>query len=433
MRTPASWDHYGQGAHGRGVARVRPGSEKVEGQRGDDARARVLVVDDHPANLRAVEAILQPLALELVLVPSGEEALRQLLQGEFALILLDVDMPGLDGFDTAGLIKRAERTRHVPIIFLTAHESDARQVFRGYQQGAVDYLVKPFDPDALRAKVSVFVDLHVHGVRVREQAAALAVGARRIAEAEAVAEAREHALEVVAHELRNPLSVIRTTMDVLTRRLGDAEHVTVGRRTCEGLARSAERMARLVEDLLDVTRIEGGRLSVTKRVQPPGPIVEQALEQVRARAAARRQTLVGECEPSTPAVDCDADRISQVLTNLLENAIKFTPDGGTITLRARAEGRDVVFSVEDTGPGLAEAELPRIFDRYWQASAASREGLGLGLAICRGIVESHEGRIWAASRRGAGSTFSFALRGCADRAAEAPRVERATSHPVPVK
>jgi CheY-like chemotaxis protein len=141
--------------------------------------ASVLIVDDHPANLLAVESILAPLNLRLVMVPSGEDALRQLLRDQFALILLDVQMAGLDGLQTAALIKQNETTRHTPIIFLTAYTPNSEQIFKGYKEGAVDYLLKPFDPAALRAKVSVFVDLYLQSQLIKRQAAELVQSARR--------------------------------------------------------------------------------------------------------------------------------------------------------------------------------------------------------------------------------------------------------------
>lgn len=377
--------------------------------------ARVLVVDDQHANLLAVEAILEPLGHRLVLAASGDEALRRLLREEFALILLDVQMPGMNGLETATLIRGPERTRHIPIIFLTAVSRDAQHVFEGYQRGAVDYLLKPIEPEVLRSKVSVFVDLYLRGEKIKRQAALLVENARLYeaertarATAEAATRAREDTLAVVSHDLRTPLSTISLGAQVMRAGMPDTEEYAQHRQNAAAILRAAECMTRLVNDLLDVSRMEAGSVSLEKAPLAVDALISQAVETAAPLASSRGQRLTVENEAAGLLVSCDAGRISQVFSNLLGNAIKFAPPDGDITVGVRRAGEMLEFWVADHGPGITPEQLPHIFDRHWQARAANREGVGLGLAIAKGIVESHGGAIRVASS-GAGTTFTFTI------------------------
>ena len=375
---------------------------------GAQLRAAILAVDDYPANLLAIERILDPLGYEVVRAHSGEEALSFVGQREFAVILMDAHMPGMDGYQTTRLIKEQPGGNGVPVIFLTGIDRDPLYSFRGYDHGAVDYLVKPVEPHVLRSKISVFVELFRRRELMREQTELL--NAERVARAEAEAKiaAREEILAAVSHDLGNPIAAASTGATLLLRRgemLGDE---TI-RRQAELVQRALERMYKLVTDLLHVSQIEGGRLSIDKAPHEPSDIIRQAVDLFSPLAAANSREL--ECVPPTwsAPVRCDRDRIHQVLSNLLGNAFRFTPPGGRVSLTARALTSDIEFSVEDSGPGIKRADLPHLFDRYWQAAGQRRHGLGLGLAIAQGIVQAHGGRIWAESELGHGATFRFTL------------------------
>jgi CheY-like chemotaxis protein len=287
--------------------------------------ARVLVVDDHPANRLAVEAVLEPLGHELVMASSGREALGHLLQQEFALILLDVQMDGMDGLETATLIKQTKRTRHTPIIFLTAVSRDAEHIFRGYKHGAVDYLVKPFDPDALRAKVSVFVDLYVQSEQIKHQARMLAENTqlyeherRARAEAEAAMRAREHVLAVVSHDLRGPLASIMIGASMLAEELpASAENASFVKHAA-AIKRATEQMSQLLNDLLDVSRIESGYLSLEREPHPSAELIRAAVETFQPQAEQRRLQLHFDDEAGNTHVLCDRSRVLQVFSNLAE-------------------------------------------------------------------------------------------------------------------
>lgn len=404
-------------------------------------QASILLVDDVPANLVALEAILEPLGQRLVKASNGPDALKAVLEHDFACILLDVQMQGMSGWETADLIKQRKRSRYTPILFLTAISREEVHVARGYQHGAVDYLLKPFDPDILRSKVAVFVDLYLMGEQVKAQAARLVEREREMAEqarkyeaerraraaAEAAASAREEVLAVVSHDLRSPLSAVQMAAMFLRRDVaalqaaagGDPsgpEAAAKALKQVERIERGSERMQRLIEDLLDLTRLEAGRLAL--KVQPTAvhTLLEHALEVFRPLAGQRLQVLREEVGADVAAarVRCDPERVFQVLSNLLGNAHKFTPEGGALTVHAfRPPGAErdthVHFAVADTGSGMSEEQVNQLFTRYWQAQEGDRRGLGLGLTIARGIVEAHGGRVWVDSTPGKGTTFFFSL------------------------
>ena len=221
-------------------------------------------------------------------------------------------------------------------------------------------------------------------------------------------EAREDALAVVAHDLRNPLHAITVGVGMLLPRINEPSL----RRPVERIQRSAQRMERLLQDLLDIHAIEGGRFTVSRGEMAPTALILTALESQQSLAGQTSVIINTDVAPALPAIDADEERVLQVLENLVGNALKFTPPGGVVTVGA-AQAEDpawVVFSVKDTGPGIGEEHLQRVFDRFYQAHNSDRRGAGLGLAICKAIVEAHGGRIWAESHPGKGASFFFSLR-----------------------
>lgn len=230
-------------------------------------------------------------------------------------------------------------------------------------------------------------------------------------QAEQAVSAREQILGIVSHDLRSPLNVISASAQLLQMLPSDARKEKEEDRL-QAIIRSAERMNRLIGDLLDVSRIEVGRFSVERAPVDVAALLKEACAEFRTRAG--EASLEFECEgeeslQSLPKVSADRDRIFQVLENLVGNAIKFTPEGGQIILRVEPRDEDVVFSVSDTGPGIAEEDLEHLFDPYWRSKEAAEAGAGLGLSISRGIVQAHGGRIWAESEVGKGSTFHFTI------------------------
>lgn len=241
--------------------------------------------------------------------------------------------------------------------------------------------------------------------------AALAVdNARAYGQAQRAIAARDATLALVSHDLRNPLGSILMQASVMLERVAESERRVGIYKGIGAIRRSAERMNRLIQDLLDASSIEAGRFSVTKLRQPVVPLIGEVLDAQQVQAAANSLRLVSDFPAGDRlVVECDGSRIEQVLSNLVGNAVKFTGPGGTVTVRVEPSANELTFSVTDTGPGIPAPNLPHVFDRFWQAPETARMGTGLGLSIAKGIVEAHGGRIWIESQVGVGSKFSFTL------------------------
>jgi PAS domain S-box-containing protein len=501
----------------------------------------LLLVDDRPENLLALRAILEVSRYRLLTATSGDEALKIALREQLTVVLLDVVMPDMDGFEVAHHLKEVERTRDIPILFLTAAATDVQQIYRAYEVGAVDYIVKPLDPEVVRKKVAVFVDLVRQRRQIEQQAAvlreadrrqyelklaelrvagdrryrklvegidhaigwtmdetlrftfvsqrasrilgypldqflehgfwsahlhsedceavlgmfrrALAEGVELVAnhrmlaadgrtlwfhtgvsgermdgneaaelhgisvdisdlkhaeeEALRATHVREELLAIVAHDLRNPLSSIRTSAAMLER-LAERTKEAPLEKTARTIMRSAERMDRLISDLLDFALIQAERLVIEHEVIGAVGLIHETLEMFKPLAAEKEVRLDASGSDDL-LLHCDRQKVLQILSNLVGNAVKFTPEKGTVDVRLDRAGGDALFAISDTGPGMSEAEMSRIWDRYWQAKRRSGGGVGLGLSIAKGLVEAHAGRIWVESELGVGTTFYFTI------------------------
>jgi PAS domain S-box-containing protein len=527
-------------------AGIEPGAPKMSTR--DASTVNLLLVDDHPPNIVALEAILDYAEYRLVTASSGPEALEQVasLDFDFALILLDVAMPEMTGFEVADRLKKNERSKYIPILFVTAVATGMDDIYRAYTVGAVDYLIKPLDTRAVRAKVAVFADLHRRRKQVEEQAQRLRDNERRENElriatlrvagderyrkliegidhafgwsgddeadnlsfvssragamlgyplsafaqpgfflghvpyeerdqvrrafADTVKEERDHdvthrlraadgsfrwfhtgvsvtrdrgvelhglsldvtslkeaqenaaraahsrdeLLQVVSHDLRNPLSSVVLLAQRARLALAAGEPAEPVIRLIERIERAANTMARLTGDLVDLKQLEIGQLVVEKRPHDAMAILSDAVSLLEPLAGPKSISFRVDAEPVRGLhVLCDRDRILQVFSNIVGNAIDVSPRGAQVLLTGRRFDEGAVrFDVTDTGPGIEPAHLSKVFDRYWQAKESARMGmgLGLGLTIARGLVEAHGGRISVQSEPGKGSTFSFTLR-----------------------
>jgi signal transduction histidine kinase len=239
------------------------------------------------------------------------------------------------------------------------------------------------------------------------RAAVVVEHARLFHEAQQATRARDDVLAVVAHDLRNPLNTVSMAVSLMleTTPLDRVQE----RRQAEIVRRAADRMNRMIQDLLDVKRMESGRLTIDARHEQPASLINDTIDMLRPLAAGSTIRLDTNIEEKLPSVVADASRVQQVLSNLVGNAVKFTPRDGRITVCAERADGEVRFSVIDTGAGIPAEQLPHIFGRFWQAKSSDRRGIGLGLAIAKGIVEAHNGRIWVESDVGLGSTFYFTL------------------------
>lgn len=372
----------------------------------DDSPINILIVDDLEENLIALEALLRREGLSILKARSGDEALEILLGTEVALAFLDVQMPEMDGFQLAEFMRGGARTRHIPIIFVTAGSADRERRFRGYGAGAVDFIQKPIEPDVLRGKAEVFIDLYDHRRRVVAQRDALDAHAAALAAADG---RKNEFLAVLGHELRNPLMALSAGLQMLERQ-PDAEAGAVVRAK---MGTQVRHLSRLIEDLLDVTRIDQGKIALRLERVSVQAVLESAVDTSRPKIDAGRHTLLLEDLAEPAWITADFTRASQILSNLLTNAAKYTPPGGELRLSTSLEPDMVVFRVIDTGVGISEEFQARIFDLYTQApgpDARSAEGLGIGLALVQQLVSLHRGRIEVFSEgHGRGSTFTVRL------------------------
>ncbi|MGI4861145.1 MAG: hybrid sensor histidine kinase/response regulator [Janthinobacterium lividum] len=355
---------------------------------------KILLVDDVPQNIVALDALLSRPGVEALRAYSGAEALEQLLQNDIALALVDVQMPEMDGFELAELMRGSPRTRHVPIIFLTATDRDAMRTFRGYEAGAVDFLYKPFDPHILRSKVEVFVQLQSQKQQLAEQLETVSQMVRT----------NEMFIAVLGHDLRNPLSSIMASAEVL-RRVSDPQRVLA---SAERIRGSGMRMAKMIDQLLDVARMRSGQLVLSPTDVDLLPICEAIIGEFDSPG--REKAVVLECIGDT--VGCwDADRLAQVLSNLVGNALHHGDKSAPVTVRIDGTRRhELRITVINAGeiPEAARAHLFKPF-RSGATAPQNAQGLGLGLFIAHELVALHLGRLEVRSDATDGTVFEIIL------------------------
>jgi len=379
-----------------------------------------LLVDDLEENLLSLEGLLRRDGLVLLKARSGTEALELLLQYDVALALLDVQMPGMDGFELAEMMRGTARTGRIPIIFLTAGAHDRQRRFRGYEAGAVDFIYKPIEPDVLRSKTSVFFDLYRQQQELQSQRDELAVSAsenqRLLAESRKYGDQLREAdrrkdefLATLAHELRNPLAPIRNGLQILRMSKDEAMSTNVR----DMMDRQLSHLVRLIDDLLDVSRISQGKIALRRGLISVQSAIDSAVEVSRPLIDTGRHSLTLDIPKDALWLNADPIRISQIISNLLNNAAKYTPEGGQIRLSATAENNGVAIAVTDNGIGISQEMLPRIFDLFTQVdqkTTQSQGGLGIGLALVKQLVALHGGTLKAASDGlDKGSTFTISL------------------------
>ena len=357
---------------------------------------RVLLVDDVEANLVALDALLAPLPCQRITATSGNEALRQLLKHDFAVVLLDVQMPEMDGYEVARLARDNPATREVPIIFVTAMYPTDEGAMRGYGTGAFDFLFKPVNPDILRAKVKVFLDLSLSRRRLHEEIAAHKETLREL-------EAFSYS---VSHDLRAPLRPLDGFSQVLLSTYGDKLDEQ-GKHYLERIRAAAQRMDQLIRDLLELSRLS--KKPNLRSGVDVSALVTAIYDELRASDGARRVELVA--EPDVRA-DCDPGLLRIVLENLFRNAWKFTQKRpqARIEFGRTVEGNVPVYFVRDDGVGFDPAFAHKLFRPFQRLHKATDfEGTGIGLAIVERIITRHDGQIWAESSPTGGATFSFTL------------------------
>jgi signal transduction histidine kinase len=400
----------------------------------------ILLVDDQPAKLLSYETILAELGENLVRANSGNEALAALLRSEFAVVLVDVCMPELDGFELAAMIRQHPRLSKTAIILVSGIFVEDAHRMRGYHSGAVDYVSVPIIPEILRAKVSVFADrfrkteelerlnrdleervalrtreIEASAAELRRSEEQLRLALQRAEQARTDAEQanrlKDQFLAVLSHELRSPLSAILGWAEILKSGRVDA---AARERAVETIRRNARLQSRIISDVLDVSSILAGKLSLRLEAIELRGVISAALDSVRPAAKAKEVRLSVESSPELPVISGDAVRLQQVVRNVLSNAIDFAPQGGNVELRVEHSATSVTITISDDGPGIRPDFLPFIFDRFRQEDSSStrpHRGLGLGLAIVEHLVALHGGSVTAANRTDrSGAVFAITLR-----------------------
>jgi two-component system, sensor histidine kinase and response regulator len=370
--------------------------------------ASILVVDDNPANLVALVAVLDRLGHRVVQASSGAAALERVREEDFAVVLLDVQMPVMDGYQTLKLLHQLPHGRNAPVVFMTALHNDMMATQRGYAAGAIDYIIKPFDPDLLRAKVNSLVSLYRRGAELKRRAEIIAQKEIEMARAHAEAVRADEAsrlkdrfIGILGHDLRNPLTAISNSAHLLLRAadLPEKHHNSAAR-----ILRASERMAQMIRDVLDFTRGQlGGGIPIEPAQADLAEICSRVVDETKAVHPQREILLDTRGDLAGP---WDKPRIEQVVSNLVGNAVHHGQ--GTILVEALGEDQRVVLRVRNGGPPIPAEDLPTLFEAFSRGPSVRRrtEGLGLGLYIVKEIVRAHGGTVEVKSNADEGTTFS---------------------------
>lgn len=370
-----------------------------------DQPINILLVDDLEENLIALEALLANEGVTCLKARSGDEALELLLVHDFALALLDVQMPNMDGFQLAEFMRGSSNARDIPLIFLTAGSADIQRRFRGYEAGAVDFIQKPIEADILRSKARVFIELYRSKRKVLSQYEELKTYSQTLKVAD---QRKNEFLAILGHELRNPIMALNSGFRLLSRTEDNERQSSI----MKLMQVQSQHLARLVEDLLDVARIDQGKISIKQERVSLESVINSAVFIATPKIEAGKHTLTVDMPDGPVWLAGDFTRLSQIASNLLTNAAKYTPAHGKVDLSSKIDGDHVCISVQDNGVGIPETIRERIFDLFAQENGPddrAREGLGIGLALVKKLVEMHGGTIEVASE-GAGKGSCFTVR-----------------------
>lgn len=364
----------------------------------------ILIVDDTPENLISLKKVLEINGFEVDTASSGEEALKKVLKKSYVLIILDVQMPGMDGFEVAQTITGYSKAKDTAIIFLSAVNTDTQFVKQGYSSGGLDYIVKPVDINILLLKVKTFYRIYDQSRKLIEMKTDLLqeIEYRKDAERK-----KDEFISIASHELKTPLTSIKGFLQLLERNIERGNKVAIDHQLNK-VQNQVEKLNELVSDLLDLSKIESGELKFNKQYFSLDNLLDECIENIEQ---ANNSFTIKKIGKAGRNIFGDEMRIEQVIVNFLTNAIKYSPGTNLIEIKVVADPGKIYVGVKDFGIGMTEKHFDNVFDKYYRVEETSLrfQGLGMGLFICKQIIERHGGEIGVISKPGAGSEFYFYL------------------------
>lgn len=360
-------------------------------------KAKILLVDDRPENLFSLEAAIEQEDREIFKAESGNEALKLIRLHEFALILSDVQMPEMNGFEMVEIIRLNKNQKHIPVIFVTAINKDEKYVYKGYEEGAVDYLFKPLDPKIVNAKVDIFIQLwqQKHQLKLQKE------------ELEKLNREKNKFIGMMAHDIRNPLSVIDFFSNELLEKYQN-DQASEEFINSEYIKTSSKFIKNLVDEVLEISKIESGTIELSKEDVNPNFFLSEMAKLNRIMSERKEITISENFEKYDQNILFDQQKLTQVINNLITNAVKFSNENTAIEIGSKFENENFIFWIEDQGQGIPEDEIDKLFIPFSKISVQSTKGepsTGLGLTIVKRIIEAHNGKIQVKSEVGVGTKF----------------------------
>ncbi|QOW08972.1 hybrid sensor histidine kinase/response regulator [Kaistella flava (ex Peng et al. 2021)] len=364
----------------------------------------ILIVDDSPENIISLQKVLEKNDFEVDTALSGEEALKKILKKSYVLIILDVQMPGMDGFEVAEAISGYSKAKETAIIFLSAATANVKLITRGYSSGGLDYISKPVDMNILLLKVKTFYRIYEQSRALNEMQQSLREEIEFRKEAE---RKKDEFISIASHELKTPMTSIKGYIQLLERSLDKDDKETI-RKRLHKVQNQIEKLNILIADLLDISKIESGKLKFNKKYFSFNNLLEHIIEIMQQSNPHVKILKKGNFEAQ---IYGDEMRLEQVIINFITNAIKYGPDGEEIHITTEMRGDEIYFSVRDFGIGMSEEHQKKIFEKFYRIEETSErfQGLGIGLYICQEIIERHHGKIGANSVPSEGSEFYFQI------------------------
>jgi len=369
----------------------------------------ILIVDDSPENIFALKSLLELHSFPTDSASNGEEALKKTLKNSYALIILDVEMPGMDGFEVAESLSGNSATKDIPIIFLSSISLDKKYITKEYSSCGIDYMTKPFDPDILLLRVKTFCRLYEQNRRLNEMQDSLRmeIEFRKAAqqEAQAASKRKDEFISIASHELKTPLASMKAYVQLLDRSIGNDERLKV---YLDRTLAQIHKINSLIVDLLDTSRIENGKLKFNESLFNFHKVLKESVDMISQIYPDYKIRVTGD---GNVLVNGDQTRLEQVMLNYMTNAVKYSPDARELEVHSFVKDDFLTVAVKDFGVGIPKDSQADVFRKYYRVDRTAErfQGLGVGLYICYEIITRHNGKCWLESEEGKGSTFYFSV------------------------